>query len=178
MQMQRLTLALLAGLGMISTHTYAATAVENAGIAVEFELAGSCTLDTSAAGTTYATFNAPYGTATNQTLDATVIVNCTNALPYRIGAKGGNNLIGEQRYLSSGANTLPYTVRNGATEWGDADISGYDTAYFPDFTTINAESRTGTGANENLTITYEVTLTGSESSGQYSDSLTFVVAWP
>jgi spore coat protein U-like protein len=178
MKMQRLTLALLAGLGMVSAHTYAATAVENGGIAVQFELAGSCTLDTSAAGTTYATFNAPYGTATNQSLNATVTVNCTAALPYRVGAKGGNNLVGEQRNLSNGTDTIPYTVRNGATEWGDADISGYDTAYFPDFTTINAESRTGTGADEALTITYEVTLAGTENSGQYSDALTFVVAWP
>ncbi|MCP4710126.1 MAG: fimbrial major subunit CsuA/B family protein [Planctomycetes bacterium] len=168
----------VAALSSLSANLYAGGTTGAA--TVQFEIAGQCTLDTTAAGTTYASFNAPFSAgADTPATNATVTVNCTSGVPYKIGANGGSNFGADQRYLSDGgANTIPYTIKNGATEWGDADISAYDITYFNDFAGINAEDRTGTGAAENITITYEVSRAGGEPTGQYSDTVTFVVAWP
>jgi spore coat protein U-like protein len=179
MKSKLLAVSMVAALGGMSSNLYAAPSVSGTA-SVEFEITGQCTLDTSSAGTTYATFNAPFSAgATTDTANATVVVNCTSGMPYKVGANGGNNFGADQRFLAStGGTTIPYTVKNGATEWGDADISVYDNAYFADFSAVNAEDRTGTGAAENITITYEVSRAGGEPTGQYSDTVTFVVAWP
>ena len=181
MKRSLILLGVTATMSFISSNLFAAANV-TANADVQFEVTGACTIDTASSGTTYGTFNAAYaaGVATNSAT-ATIAVDCTIDMPYKLGANVGANNAGTQRQLlhSNGTDTLNYAVQEGGgTPMGDNLIDVFDSAYVATKADADALQLTGTGAPAVSNIKYVVSRTGGEITGQYVDTVTFVVAWP
>lgn len=174
-------LGIAAGLSFISSNLIAATAVSSTAD-VQFEVTGTCAIDTTSTGTTYAAFNAAYnpGVATINNTTGSVDVTCNDTMPYKVGVDAGLHVNGIQRRLqhtTDATQFIDYMVRTAVdVNWGDTGIATYDATYVPTTTEVVYDG-TGNGLAQTLTVKY-ITQRNAAITGQYSDTLTFVVAWP
>ncbi len=107
--------------------------------------------------------------STNTTTTTTIAVTCTNGTPYNIGmnAGGGSGATVATRKMTSGSNTLNYTL------YSD---SGYSTVWG---NTIGTNTTTGTGSGLTQTITVYGSITALQAvpAGSYADSVTVTLTY-
>jgi spore coat protein U-like protein len=158
--------------------------------ALVFAVATACALSAVAtAGTTTTTFTAQiaiaaactvnsasslnFGTqgvlAANVDQTSTIQVTCSNTTPYTIGldAGGGTGATVAARKLTSGGNTVNYTLYADAAHtavWGNTISS--DTV-----------AGTGNGSAQSLTVYGRVPPQGAPAPGNYSDTITVTVMY-
>ena len=183
MKRSLILLGITAGMSFISTNLFAAASVSGTAD-IQFEITGSCTIDTASAGTTYATFSKVYsaGVSTDSSPITTLSVNCTAGMPYKIGANAGVNFVAEQRkllHVGDATTTLNYYVKeNLGANIGDGSVNSFDTGYTETVASTPALDKTGIGAADVTSLVYVVSRTAGEITGQYTDTMTYVVAWP
>jgi spore coat protein U-like protein len=174
-----LTLGTLA-LAVSASSTVFALNSASSSATVSLTLAGSCTIDASAASGAFDAV-AVSGVSATATRTTSVSVNCTNTMPFKLGVDHGANYApGVGRGLTDGAHAdILYVVKQGGTAIGDADISVYDPTYASTpLTAENAYVSAGTGAAQAVPIVFEATIPADQPGGVYSDTVNFVVAWP
>lgn len=102
--------------------------------------------------------------ATNTTAQTTVAVTCTNGTPYTVGlnAGGGTGATVATRKLTSGSNTLNYTL------YSD---SGYSTVWGNTIGT-NTVAGTGSGLIQTINVYGSISALQAVPAGAYTDSIT------
>ncbi len=98
---------------------------------------------------------------------ATVAVTCTNGGPYTVALDNGMNVVGAQRNLKSGVNTLAYGLFSDAAfqvPWGST--LGSDTV-----------AGTGNGAEQDLIVYGQITAGQTLTTGSYADTVTVTVTY-
>src|SRR4051812_24970323 len=142
---------------------YAATATST--MTVQMTITASCTVNSAS------TLN--FGTqgvlAVNVDQTSTVQVTCTNTTPYNIGldAGTGTGATVATRKMTSGANTVNYTLYSNSTRttlWGNT--VGTDTA-----------AATGNGSAQSYTVYGRVPPQAAPAPGTYTDTITVTVTY-
>jgi spore coat protein U-like protein len=102
--------------------------------------------------------------STNTTAQTSVVVTCTNGTPYNVGlnAGGGTGASVTTRVMSSGSNTLTYSLYQD---------SGYSTVWGNTIGT-NTVTGTGSGLSQTITVYGSVTALQAAPAGSYTDSIT------
>ncbi len=107
--------------------------------------------------------------ATNTTAQTTVAITCTNGTPYNVGlnAGGGTGATVATRKMTSGANTLNYTL------FSD---SGYSTVWGNTIGT-NTVTGTGNGLIQTINVYGSITALQAVPAGSYTDSITVALTY-
>jgi spore coat protein U-like protein len=137
-----------------------ATTTVTASIAVSATVLSSCGV--TALPLAFGTYSPTQ--STNTTAQTTVVVTCTNGTPYNVGlnAGGGTGATVATRKMTSGANTLSYSLYSDtgySVVWGN---------------TIGTNTVTGTGSGLSQTINVYGSATALQSvpAGSYTDTIT------
>ena len=143
--------------------SYAATSTST--MTVQMTITATCTVNSAS------TLN--FGTqgilATNVDQTSTIQVTCTNTTPYNIGldAGTGSGATVAARKMTSGANTVNYTLYSNSTRttlWGNT--VGTDTV-----------AATGNGAAQSYTVYGRVPPQAAPAPGTYTDTITVTVTY-
>ncbi|MCA0401383.1 MAG: spore coat U domain-containing protein [Proteobacteria bacterium] len=162
--MKRVTTLLGAVAGLaIAGNAHAATATGNLNVSIT--ITASC----SVVSATNLDFGSTSTIGANIDQTSTLTVNCTNSTPYTVAlsAGGGAGATVASRKLTSGGNTLNYSLYRDAARtqlWGVT--TGTDTA-----------AGTGTGANQTMTIYGRVPSQASPVPGAYTDTVTVTITY-
>ncbi len=155
---------LAASLGLVAIPAaHAATATGSLNLSIT--ISATCSV-VSATAIDFGTMSA---IAANVDQTSTLTVNCSSTTPYNIGlsAGGGSGATVATRKMTSGANTINYTLYRDAARtqvWGTT--IGTDTA-----------TGTGTGANQAVTIYGRVPSQAVPPPGTYTDTVTVTVTY-
>lgn len=158
------SLILATALGVVAVPaTYAATATGTLNLSIT--ISATCSV-VSATAINFGTMSA---IAANVDQTSTLTVNCSSTTPYNVGlgVGGGTGATVAVRKMTSGANTVNYTLYRDAARtlvWGQT--IGTDTT-----------TGTGTGANQTLTIYGRVPAQTVPPPGTYSDTVTVTVTY-
>jgi len=142
---------------------FAATATTT--MTVQVTITATCTINS----TSTLNFGSQGVLSANVDQTSTIQVTCTNTTPYNIGlnAGTGSGATVATRKLTSGANTVNYTLYSNAgrtTVWGN---------------TISTDTvaGTGNGAAQNYTVYGRIPAQTSPAPGSYSDTITVTVTY-
>jgi spore coat protein U-like protein len=142
---------------------YAATATST--MTVQMTITATCTVNSA----TTLNFGTQGVLSTNVDQTSTVQVTCTNTTPYNVGldAGTGTGATVATRKMTSGANTVNYTLYSNAgrtTVWGNT--VGTDTV-----------AATGNGAAQSYTVYGRVPTQAAPAPGTYTDTITVTVTY-
>ena len=141
-----------------------ATTTATATFNVTTSVTNTCTI--SATGLTFAAYNP--ANATPDAGTATLTINCTNYANYSVALNGGGSGSVTARKMTNGTYSLGYllcTTVGCGTIWGDGTGS-----------TV-AQTGTGTGANQTLTVYGQIPINEAAISGSYSDTVTATITY-
>lgn len=149
----KITAGICAAAGIASA---ASAGSANATLGVSASVSATCTISTSAVA-----FGAYSGTQVDAT--GTVTANCVTGTAWTIGlgTGAGSGATTSNRKMSSGTNTLGYTLYSDSgrtTNWGNA--IGVDTV-----------AGTGTGASQNQTVYGRIAQGTAPAAGSYADTV-------
>jgi spore coat protein U-like protein len=148
---------------VLACAAFAATATTT--MTVQVTITASCTINSAA------TLN--FGTqgvlATNVDQTSTLQVTCTNTTPYNIGlnAGTGSGATVATRKLTSGANTVNYTLYSNSgrtTVWGNT-------------VSTDTVAGTGNGAAQSYTVYGRIPAQTTPAPGAYTDTITVTVTY-
>ena len=142
---------------------YAATATTT--MTVQMTITATCLVNSASA----LNFGTQGVLATNVDQTSTVQVTCTNTTPYNIGLNAGTGAGATvaTRKMTSGANTVNYTLYRNSTRttlWGNT--VGTDTV-----------AATGNGAAQSYTVYGRVPPQAAPAPGTYTDTITVTVTY-
>ena len=155
--------ALALAAGGMATSADAATAT--ATIAVSANVLANCGV--SASPLAFGTYSPAASSATNAT--TTLAVTCTNGTTYTVSlsAGSGTGATIATRKLTSGSNTLNYSLYSNAaatTVWGDT-------------VGTNTVAGTGSGAAQNLTVYGSIPASQNAFAGSYTDTVNVTLTY-
>ena len=147
-----------------SSSGFSATATTT--FAVSATVSASCSVSAAALG--FGTLGTPIGT--NVDAQSNITATCAGGAAYTVALNAGTGTGATlaTRKLTSGANTLPYTLYLDASRsqiWGDGTGS------------TSVSSQTGTGSAQALTVYGRIPAGSSPLAGAYSDTITVTVTY-
>jgi spore coat protein U-like protein len=159
------SIAALAACVLIPSGNSVRAATSTTTMTVQMTITATCTINSAS------TLN--FGTqgvlSANVDQTSTIQVTCTNTTPYNIGLNAGTGAGATvaSRKMTSGANTLTYTLYSNSTRttvWGNT--IGTDTV-----------AATGSGSTQNYTVYGRVPAQTSPAPGTYTDTITVTVTY-
>jgi len=155
----------LAALLLIASGNVACAATSTSTFTVQMTVTATCTVNSA----TTLNFGTQGVLSTNVDQTSTIQVTCTNTTPYNIGfnAGTGTGATVATRKMTSGANTVNYTIYSNSTRttvWGNT--VGTDTV-----------AATGNGSAQSYTVYGRVPSQAAPAPGTYTDTITITVTY-
>jgi spore coat protein U-like protein len=158
-------IAALGGALLLASASSPRAATSTATMTVQMTITATCTVNSA----TTLNFGTQGVLSTNVDQTSTIQVTCTNTTPYNIGldAGAGTGATVATRKMTSGANTVNYTLYSNSTRttvWGNT--VGTDTA-----------AATGNGSAQSYTVYGRVPPQAAPAPGTYTDTITVTVTY-